>query len=126
MKISKILICAYQCEPFFKNEIKYLKLDLKDVSEEDLSEHFDKAYTFLAEPGATLVHCRSGISRSASMVISYLIKHYKLSAVDAFYYVKKKRPSVLPNLGFQKQLKAYQTELGITESPVDWEELIGT
>jgi hypothetical protein len=130
LNISRILICASQCDPVFSSPnygITYLKLDLVDVAEQSLEPFYAPAHAFIrSSPSNTLVHCRSGVSRSASLVISYLIQHYRLSAVDAYYYVKKRRPCVLPNLGFQRQLADYQRSLGITASPngEDWEELI--
>lgn len=106
LNISRILICASQCDPVFSSPnlgIIYLKLDLLDVSEQSLEAFHAPAHAFIRSSDANiLVHCRSGVSRSASLVISYLIHHYRLTAVDAYYYVKKRRPCVLPNLGFQR------------------------
>ena len=51
-----------------------------------------------------LVHCNQGISRSASLVIAYLIMENGFTLREAFRLVKKLRPSVLPNSGFLSQL----------------------
>ncbi len=55
-----------------------------------------------------LVHCARGKSRSASMVIGYLIWKEKISFEEAYYRVKKKRPIIAINHGFEKQLKAFE------------------
>jgi protein-tyrosine phosphatase len=42
----------------------------------------------------------AGISRSASVVIAYLMKELGLPMLDAMTYTRKKRPIVFPNPGF--------------------------
>ena len=58
-----------------------------------------------------LVHCKLGISRSAAVVIAYLIKYYKLSTDEAVDFVKSKRTSIKPNDGFMRQLYTYEKML---------------
>jgi atypical dual specificity phosphatase/dual specificity phosphatase 12 len=58
-----------------------------------------------------LVHCYAGISRSASIIISYLMKKYNWSYEKAYNYVKNKRPIINPNRGFKKQLIQYENYL---------------
>ena len=54
-----------------------------------------------------------GQSRSASLVCAYLMRARRVSAVDAYTYLKKCRSMVRPNPGFFKQLLAFeQTVLG--------------
>nr|XP_033776235.1 protein phosphatase Slingshot homolog 3 isoform X2 [Geotrypetes seraphini] len=55
-----------------------------------------------------LVHCKMGVSRSASTVIAYAMKQYGWTLEEALRYVKEKRPIVHPNPGFMKQLLIYQ------------------
>jgi len=55
-----------------------------------------------------LVHCRRGISRSASTVIAYVMKSRGLSLKESMEHVKKCRSIVDPNAGFQKQLIIYE------------------
>lgn len=65
--------------------------------------------------GVALVHCNAGVSRSASIVIGYLMLREGLSFDDALRQVKLARPSVCPNPGFYQQLKNYT--LGSTTHP---------
>lgn len=53
-----------------------------------------------------LVHCQMGISRSASIIIGYLMLKKNMSYDDAFMYVKTRRDIINPNGGFQTQLKS--------------------
>ena len=53
-----------------------------------------------------LVHCASGVSRSVSMVLAYLIADKMYDSVDdALAFVRKNRPQASPNIGFRMQLE---------------------
>lgn len=51
-----------------------------------------------------LIHCKAGISRSASLVLAYIILQYKLTLKRALEYVISRRGIVQPNPGFINQL----------------------
>jgi len=53
----------------------------------------------------------SGVSRSATIVLAYLMKYHHNTLKEAFYYLIEKRPQVWPNEGFLLQLIRYETEL---------------
>uniref|UniRef100_A0AAG5CUH1 Protein-tyrosine-phosphatase n=1 Tax=Anopheles atroparvus TaxID=41427 RepID=A0AAG5CUH1_ANOAO len=82
-----------------------------DVPREDLIRHFEDTNRFigdsLAEGRNVLVHCYFGVSRSATIVIAYLMEKYRLGYEAAFQRVKAKRRFVMPNPGFMNQLKLY-------------------
>lgn len=48
---------------------------------------------------SVLVHCEQGKSRSASIVIAYLILYHKYSFQNALQHVKKSRDIASPNIG---------------------------
>ncbi|KAL4901219.1 hypothetical protein BDW74DRAFT_170365 [Aspergillus multicolor] len=58
-------------------------------------------------PGAILVHCDLGISRSPTIIIAYLMRKYgaKLSVVLAFMQSKTK---VKPSANFMRQLEVWE------------------
>ncbi|CAC9502421.1 putative putative dual-specificity protein phosphatase [Leishmania infantum JPCM5] len=64
----------------------------------------DEDYTTVP---AVAVHCMVGVSRSASVVVAYLIKKYGLSQDDAISLIRCTRPVVQPNPGFQRQLSMW-------------------
>jgi protein-tyrosine phosphatase len=68
--------------------------------------HFDSGVEFIknavSKEESILVHCNAGVSRSASFVIAYYIKEHGMGYEEALAYVKSKRKSIWPNLGFQK------------------------
>jgi protein-tyrosine phosphatase len=53
-----------------------------------------------------LVHCHMGISRSASVVIGYLMLHLNCDYTTAYEMVRQKRSCIAPNGGFREQLRS--------------------
>lgn len=93
------------------NHITTKFIQLPDFPKEDLLSHFDDTEAFIEEglrKGAVLVHCYFGVSRSATVVIAYVMKKYGLTYLEALEKVKKKRKIVSPNQGFSSQLRLYQ------------------
>ena len=102
--------------------IQVMKLQLKDHSDEDISQHFAEALRFMhdgiSRGEGVLVHCRHGVSRSATIVLAYLMQYgvggsagAKPMTYDAaFDYVKERRPLISPNLGFVLALREVDRE----------------
>jgi len=117
LKITHIINATNSCEAKFLNKgVLYLRLGVEDLETEDLSKHFSKAYEFLTEAlssdkNRVLVHCARGISRSATIVIMFIMKSMKISYDEALSFVKKHREVVCPNEGFEQQLRAWNSEL---------------
>jgi atypical dual specificity phosphatase len=63
-----------------------------------------------ATAGAVLVHCVAGVSRSASVVVAYLVARQGLALADAVARVKAARPVAHPNIGFWKALIEIERE----------------
>lgn len=53
------------------------------------------------------MHCKMGVSRSASTVIAYAMKQQRWPLDVALSYVRECRSIVKPNEGFMKQLQTY-------------------
>ncbi|TNN82427.1 Dual specificity protein phosphatase 13 isoform A [Liparis tanakae] len=56
------------------------------------------------------VHCAVGVSRSASLVLAYLMIHHHYTLLEAINKVKERR-WIFPNRGFLKQLCALDMKL---------------
>merc|ERR1711972_1177436 len=95
--------------------MNWLQLSVSDSLNEDISRLFDPACDFIETArktgGKILVHCVAGRSRSVSVLIVYLMRHRQMDLDGAFALIKKKRPFVMPNAGFWKQLQAEEANL---------------
>ncbi|XP_013402035.1 dual specificity protein phosphatase 19-like [Lingula anatina] len=113
-KVTHILNLAYMVENQFPDQFQYLRLNILDLPETDITDFFDEAFSFIdrgRQEGCVLVHCNAGVSRSAAMVIGYLIKTEGLTFEEAFDHVREQRASIRPNDGFTIQLKHYELSL---------------
>lgn len=63
--------------------------------------------------GRVLVHCRVGVSRSATVTIAYVMQHLRLSLVEAYLVVRSRRLSVLiqPNMRLLYNLLGWEVRL---------------
>ena len=112
LNISNILICAEGCEPFFPNEFKYKILYIDDAIDENILSWLKEAFEFIdSSINNIYIHCAMGISRSPTIVISYLMYKKKMKYEEAYDFVKEKRKVISPNSGFQEQLKNFETIL---------------
>lgn len=113
-KITHILTIDTSPLPNYITSMKQLNtkfVRLNDYPAEDLLSHLDSCISFINDGlfrGRVLVHCFCGISRSASVIIAYMMKSYNLSYIEALEKVKSKRGIVYPNYGFIRQLKLYE------------------
>lgn len=70
-------------------------------------------------PGAVLVHCQKGISRSATLVVAYLMRRNGWSPSEALEFVRRHRPIANPNLGFLNILnRFYDTMVADATEPL--------
>ncbi|XP_060147564.1 dual specificity protein phosphatase 26 isoform X2 [Globicephala melas] len=95
--------------------IRYLGVEAHDSPAFDMSVHFQAAADFihraLSQPGGRiLVHCAVGVSRSATLVLAYLMLYHSLTLVEAIKKVKDHR-GIIPNRGFLRQLLALDRRL---------------
>jgi protein-tyrosine phosphatase len=113
--ISHILNVTEECPNMYEEKgITYLKISIKDEDDSVIAKFFKEAYNFIDsvlenDPKATvLIHCAKGISRSATIVIMYLMRKLSWNLEKALSYVQNRRNIVNPNFGFLNQLKDFE------------------
>jgi len=112
MRITHILNVAEECKPYDDPAFTYLHLPLVDQDTQTISQHFEQANAFIDSGSRVLVHCRQGISRSASFVLAYLLhSNSKHTLASAFQYLVARRSQTYPNAGFWKQLEVYEKSI---------------
>ena len=85
-----------------------------DTPNDNIKCFFKSSFNFIEENIAktnVLVHCQAGVSRSATIVIAYMMRKYQYGMDDALKRVKGRRPYVDPNKGFMKQLRSFEKGL---------------
>ncbi|KAK9818679.1 hypothetical protein WJX74_004993 [Apatococcus lobatus] len=102
----------------FPASVKHLRLQLADVETQDISPLFATSFDFI-EAGihaneAVLVHCGHGASRSATLVIAYLMRKHSWTATKARQFCYERRSLVQPNDGFWRSLCALEGQLGLS------------
>ncbi|XP_062840746.1 dual specificity protein phosphatase 3b isoform X2 [Trichomycterus rosablanca] len=90
--------------------IIYQGIQANDTDHFDLSIYFEESTNFIEKAllykggrGKVYVHCQKGYSRSATLVIAYLMLRQKLDVQTALSTVREKR-EIGPNDGFLYQL----------------------
>ncbi|KAF9564979.1 tyrosine/serine/threonine protein phosphatase pps1 [Mortierella alpina] len=100
--------------------------DMFDNGVDSLWRHIENCVDFVDEArrsnSRVLIHCRVGVSRSATIVIAYLMAHYNLSLVEAYLMVRARRLSVIiqPNLLFMYELLQWEQRLRGRFDPMGW------
>ena len=97
-----------ECPEYNPEEFKHLKFDIDDIEAQNIIQYFGECLKFIKGNDKILVHCMVGASRSATIVIAYIMWTKKMKFDEAFEFVKSKREIVSPNDGFQSQLKIFE------------------
>lgn len=117
MGVTHLLNCAREVPVYYTLAKKVLHLRMDDSPSFPIDTYFNDAIAFIEDAyhttpnGVVYVHCAAGISRSATIVLAYMVyKGVKLN--DAISMLKVARPIVHPNHGFLSRLAAYSSSRG--------------
>ena len=91
LKITHILVMGEELEIYHPNDFIYKQINIPDDSNEDISKYFEECNKFINDAdGKVFVHCWAGISRSASIVIAYLMKKEGKGFEETTKFVRSK------------------------------------
>lgn len=95
--------------------VTYMVVNAMDSPKFKLENYFASCLDFIqkaiARKGKILIHCHAGISRSATIVLLYLMTICGLTLDKAMALLKSKREIVRPNAGFMTALRKMDERL---------------
>lgn len=122
-------------EPWYRypREVRQLCIPIEDTPFSNIVGHFDTTTAWIqraltqkgsgldsvppedsakdAKDAKVLVHCMWGMSRSASIIVAYIMATRKMTLQSALNFVKARRSVIRPNRGFLAQLGLFQQRL---------------
>ena len=112
--ITHILAIGWNLEKHFEDEFEYLLINkIEDSPECIILNQFAVSFNFIEDcfnkkNGKLFVHCHKGLSRSATIVIAYEMYKNKTDFDTVLHEIRKNRSFIMPNIGFQAQLKQFE------------------
>lgn len=101
------------------HKLTYKHVYALDMDDFDLISCFTECFTFIDQAidghCSVLVHCQAGMSRSASVVVGYLMYKQQLDLKTSLQHVTSRRPQVRPNYGFMEQLELLESMGGVMD-----------
>ena len=92
-----------------------LPIYIADTPKTDISCYFSAVNEFILlnrrRGIPVLLHCKAGISRSATILCAFLMQCMRITTDEALTLIKKRRPCIRPNRGFLQQLRMYEERL---------------
>jgi serine/threonine/tyrosine-interacting protein len=90
-------------------DLNLMCIELTDTYGSNINQYFGKVYFFIErareKEEKVLIHCKGGISRSPTIVASYLIRKYRMKVCEALRHICRVRICIDPNDSFFQQLR---------------------
>jgi protein-tyrosine phosphatase len=111
-KIKTIVNVSKEIPNSFEGRYNYYRVPIQDDSEHHISDFIQEILEFLNSTtidneNAILIHCYMGSSRSASVVLLYLITKLQYDFDTALTLIKTKRPIVNINNNFLEDIRQF-------------------
>ena len=96
--------------PSYNKEDNFIHkvIGIPDVFTENIIQYFGECLLFMEDNKKVLVHCMAGASRSATIIIAYLMWKNQLDFTEAVTLLEQIRPIISPNYGFVRQLQMFE------------------
>ena len=110
--ISCIICVAERLKIINPNpDVKVYNYELSDDYNCNISLYFEEIGEIIKKENIVLVNCAAGVSRSATIVLAYIMKQYNLDLKTVFLLVRKRRERICPNKKFMECLLDYELSL---------------
>ena len=109
-KISTV-ICVEETPPIKYPGVNYIHIPINEKNPQNLINIFDKTFDIIEHSNTTLVYCYKGVSRSASVICTYLMKKFNISFQTSINLLRNYRKYVDPNLSIINVIMEYEKYL---------------
>ena len=92
----------------YPDEIEHKLIKIEDYPKENIIQYFYECLLFIDDNKKVLVHCVAGASRSATIIVAYIMWKNQLEYSEAIKLVEQIRPIICPNYGFIRQLEMFE------------------
>jgi protein-tyrosine phosphatase len=94
------------------NNITYYNYNIEDSCDDDIQKYFNDITSIINnnKNNNILVHCRVGKSRSATVILAYLMKYENMTLKQSLDFVKSKK-NIQPNICFFDNLIKYEYDI---------------
>ena len=92
----------------YPDEIEHKLIKIEDYPKENIIQYFYECLLFIDDNKKVLVHCVAGASRSATIIVAYIMWKNQLEYSEAIKLVEQIRPIICPNYGFIRQLEIFE------------------
>jgi len=115
--ITGIVNACNEISNYFEDDFEYFKIDILDINNSSIYKFFDPFISFvegiLDNNGKIMIHCYMGSSRSAILVVLYLIKYKSYSMDNSIRFITDRRKRVNINVTYIEELKKYLNNMNI-------------
>jgi hypothetical protein len=107
LNIKKIVNVTQEISQYYSDDFEYKTYKLYDNNNDNINKYLEDAYNYISNTKDNiLVHCYMGSSRSATIVIYYLMEKYNMTLDQSIDFVKSKRNIVNLTTKFKNELSS--------------------
>lgn len=105
--ITCIVNVTKEISNFYPDEFTYHRYGVDDLLGSRIGNYYDSFLDICDSHAQSniLVHCFAGRSRSASLVVYYLVKRHDMSLLNAISFVRQRRSIVNMNIDFVNEIE---------------------
>lgn len=115
LRITHIVNASREDGDLHLEQFQYLHINARDNTHERLTPYFAEVAQWVDNArragGNALIHCREGVSRSATLVLATRMIHERVPLFQAFRQLKACRQQIEPNPQFLSELRQLELSL---------------
>lgn len=111
----------YRIPSEYYGKIEYYHVEWSHHSKivKDLNKLTDLMHKATLQNKKILIHCQCGVSRSASLMVAYIMRYCNMNLNDAYNKLKSIAKDISPNMGLIFQLMEWSEKLNIIKDDND-------